>query len=803
MTIILFLIRSLAVITIGMLFIYLYGMLIRRYRNAISRWENWIAGFFFGVAAGFSILAARVLFEGSQIDGKLALLTVGALFYGPQAAIIIIGGILLTWLLLQESVTLFLLCNLLACAAIGLLYRRWLNHLGYRHFYGPIALLGFLVVGQSFLWGRVFGDSMLISTGGLSETLLVVALAPAVTFGTGGIFLMEMERRDKELELIHAKEDLTAHNEEITALYEEMTAAEETLQEQYDQLQKNREEIMRINERYQLIYQAGNEGLWEYDYRTKETTLSDRVTEIYGYGPEQKEFMNRERDALIHPEDLPRVYEHWRALNRGHTDSYDMEYRILHASGEYRWIRAKGIILRDENGKNLLMAGSHGDIHQRKLQEQRLYESAYYDHLTGLPNRDWFVETLGGCLEETIAAHDVGTVLIIGLDDFKIINDAMGRENGDAVLREAACRLASLKSETTDVARMGGDEFMMLLRSTLQRYEVEAEIQKVLELFRYPIHFNDGEIIVTVSIGAVLFPKDAQTTDMIMRNGDIALQQCKSHGKNGYVFFDDKMAKESLRRIRLDAGLKTAFGNQEFSLHYQPIFQANTLKLAGFEALVRWNSPEFGFVSPAEFIRLAEQNGRIVQLGCWVLREACEFLNRLNLQGDSGIYLSINLSPVQLLQKDFVAQVKEILKDTGVLKERIVLEITETALMESFETSHQKLLVLKDCGVSFALDDFGTGYSSLNYLRTIPVRTLKIDKSFVDDLLRDERLQRMVKAIIEISHDLGLTVITEGVEEEAQLMLLKSYGCDCIQGYLLGRPVPEEKAIEYLHPRQS
>lgn len=612
----------------------------------------------------------------------------------------------------------------------------------------------------------------------------------------GIIILIMLKRREKEL--ILAKENLTVQNDEITALYEEMSAAEETLKEQYDQLEKSQEETLRMNDRYKLIYQAGNEGLWEYDYATKKTLLSDRVTEIYGYGPEKKEFMEKERDSLIHPDDLPRVYEKWRALNRGQIESYDMEYRILHASGEYRWIQSKGIILRDGSGKNLFMAGSHGDIHQRKTQEQKLYESAYYDQLTGLPNRDWFIEKLEKCVKETVAVHDVGALLILGLDDFKVINDAMGHLNGDEVLKEIASRLASLESENRHVARLSGDEFMILHSSIQQRHEIEAEIQHILELIRQPVHLNDGEIIVTASLGAVLFPKDAHTADMLLRYGDVALQQAKKRRKNGYVFFDDKMAKENMRHVRLDAGLKAAFGNKEFSLHFQPIYTAATRELAGFEALARWNNPEFGFVLPFEFIKLAEQNGRIVELGNWVLREACSFAARMGSLGNDDIYVSVNLSPVQLLQKNFVIQVKEIIQEAKVPPGRIVFEITETALMESFDTSYQKIIVLKEWGINFSLDDFGTGYSSLNYLRKIPVKTLKIDKCFIDDILSDGRLQRMVKSIIDISHDLDMKVITEGVEEESQLQLLNSYGCDCIQGFLLGRPVSEMQAIELL-----
>ncbi len=603
------------------------------------------------------------------------------------------------------------------------------------------------------------------------------------------------ESRAKELELVRAKEELTVQNEELTALYEEMSATEETLQEQYDQLQNHRQELMRINSRYSLIYQAGNEGLWEYDYATKETFLSDRLTEIYGYGPEQKKFMNEKRDSLIHPEDLPRVYETWRALKHGQIQSYDMEYRILHACGEYRWIQAKGTILRDENGRNLIMAGSHGDINDRKIQEQKLYESAYFDSLTGLPNRDLFVEKLQECIAETIEDHGVGAVLILGLDDFKAINDAMGLLSGDEVLKRMGSRLSSIDGEKRMTARLSGDEFLVLLRKVPQRHDIEAEIKSILELIHQPITFNKVEIILTATVGAVVFPKDANTADRALQNGSIALQQAKQKGKGGFVFFDDRMAKDSMRHIRLETGLKTAFANREYALDYQPIFSASTLELMGFEALARWHSPEFGLVPPSEFIRIAEQNGRIVELGSWALQEACRVLKAMDEKTENSTYLSVNLSPVQLMQKDFVDQVKGIITGSGISPGRICFEITETALMESFETSYRKICVLKDWGIKFSLDDFGTGYSSLRYLQNLPVNTLKIDKCFIDDILVDKRLQKMVKAIIDISHDLDLKVVAEGVESESQLERLRLYGCDCIQGYLLGPPDSELKAM--------
>lgn len=795
-------IAIMATISIGLLFIYIYGALIRYYGQQISPWEQWIAGALFGTAAGFSIVAARVLFNGSAIDGKFAFLAVGTAFFELPGAAVILAAILMVFFVLDEPVTLFFTVELITVTGIGLVCCQWLKKHGYRKFYGVMVLMGFLIVIQNIIWSLVFPVSMAFSGTGLYDTVLAMAFVPLVTAATGGIFLADRDRRAQELELTQTKDSLTTQNEEITALYEEMSAAEEMLQEQYDQLEKNRQEIIRINDRYRLIYQAGNEGLWEYDYATKETYLSDRLTEIYGYGPEKKAFMNKERDSLIHPLDLPMVYEKWRALKQGLIQSYDMEYRILHISGEYRWIQAKGTILRDEDGKNLLMAGSHADIHERRMEQQKLYESAYYDRLTGLPNRDWFVEKLAECIAATVEVHGIGAVLILGLDDFKAVNDAMGLVSGDEVLRAIGSRLLSCQNEKRFAARLSGDEFLILLSDTQQRYEIEAEIHQVLELIHQPITFNEVEIILTASLGAVLFPKDAHTTDKVLQNGSIALQQAKLKGRNASIFFDDRMAKDSMRHLRLEAGLKTAFENKEYSVDYQPIFGTENLKLTGFEVLVRWHSPEFGLVSPDEFIKKAEQNGRIVELGNWVLQESCSMLQAMDRIALSNIYISVNLSPVQLMQKDFVAQVKEIITSTKVSPNRIVFEITETALMESFETSNQKICALKDWGIGFALDDFGTGYSSLSYLRSLPVNTLKIDKCFIDDICDEWKLQKMVRSIIDISHDLELKVVAEGVESQTQLKLLKNLGCDFIQGYLLGAPGSEKKALTLMESSQ-
>jgi len=792
-------VRVLATVAIGMLFIHMHGLLMERFRHQLTRWEPWTAGVFLGMAAVFAMIAARLVFEGPLFDGKLALLGIGAVFYGLPAAAVILAAELAALGLMGELTGVYPAVSLLAAAIIGLGLRRMLRGRDGGASFWPLVILGVSLVAAGMVLGYLLRDPVVLGQSSLDGALLMLVMIPTVTTVTGGMLKMEKERRFKEEALLQTKEDLTAQNEEITALYEEMAAAEETLQEQFDQLQAHREEILRHNERYKLLYQAGNEGLWEYDYATGQTTLSDRLTEIYGYGPEQKVFMTDQRDQLIHPEDLPRVYESWRALERGQIETYDMEYRILHASGEYRWIRAKGTVLRDESGRNQIMAGSHGDIHLRKTQEQRLYESAYTDSLTGLKNRRWLMEKLEETIQAIVTDHDVGAVLMLGLDDFKSINEAMGMRSGDEILRETARRLETFVSDAVYGARLGGDEFILTVSGLTQRYEIEALAQQVMEALHQPISFNAHQVQITASMGIVLIPKDAHTVDAVLRSGDMALSQAKAQGRGRYTFFDERMAKQNMMTLQLDAGLKAATLHDELALVYQPIFNVQSGRLAGFEALVRWNSPEFGYVSPAAFIRIAEKNGQIVESGAWVVREACRFLKSLPEGPGEPLYVSVNVSTVQIMQKDFILHMQGIISEAGVSPERLIMEITETALMESFEASCEKISVLRAWGVGFSLDDFGTGYSSLNYLRKLPVSTLKLDKCFIDELLWDERQRMVVKTIIDISHQLAMTVVAEGVEEAAQMELLRELGCDCIQGYHLGRPVAPEETRQWIH----
>lgn len=791
-------VRVMAIVAIGMFFVHLHGTLMARFRGMFGPWEQWTAGLFLAMAAAFSMVTSRLIFDGLLFDGKLALLAVGEVFFGAPAAALIAAAELVVMGAFGELNSLYPLLVLVTAWLIAAGFRKHLERTERAKLHWSMVLLGFLLVAEGLFWGYLLGDATVLAESTPVGMLMMAVLIPVITAMIGSILQMEEARLAKEEALIQAKEDLTAQNEEITALYEEMSAAEETLQEQFDQLQQHREEILRHNERYNLLYQAGNEGLWEYDYMTDTTTLSDRLTEIYGYGPEGKAYMTVNRDALIHPDDLPRVYENWRSLNRGLIETYDMEYRILHACGEYRWIRAKGTILRDAEGRNLLMAGSHGDIHLRKTQEERLYESAYTDSLTGLRNRRWFMERLDGSIEDIVGTHGVGAALLLGLDDFKSINEAMGMRSGDEILRIIAGRLLTLDDEALYAARLGGDEFILMLEGVTQRYEIEAAARRILTAISSPIAFNSHEIQVTGSIGVVLIPKDAAVTDAVLRNCDLALTQAKQSGRNTCVFFDERMAKQSMMNLQLDAGLKTAAENNEFSLHYQPIYNIQKERLVGFEALIRWNSPEFGSVSPDSFIRIAEKNGQIVEIGHWVLGEACGFVGRFPPGADGDLYVSVNVSTVQIMQKDFILQMQAVIEQWDIRPERIVMEITETTLMESFEVSSSKIEAMKAWGVRFSLDDFGTGYSSLNYLRKLQVSTLKLDKRFIDELLWDERQRKIVHTMIEISHELGMTVVAEGVEDADQLEVLKQMGCDCVQGYHVSRPVLEAEAMKWV-----
>ena len=429
------------------------------------------------------------------------------------------------------------------------------------------------------------------------------------------------------------------------------------------------------------------------------------------------------------------------------------------------------------------------------MTRQNIDRLAYYDTLTGLPNREHLKMRLKEEMDRAGYGESAGAVIHLDIDDFKIINDHYGHTYGDDVIIDIGQKIVSIVGEGGYVARVGGDEFIVILPGA-DLAKITATADRLIGTVSKESNVQGQRILLTASMGITLYPVDAVTGENILKNADIAMHAAKGAGKNNWRFYDQAMLKAAYDQIVLTNSLRRALDNGELYLQYQPQITLPGRKIIGFEALLRWNSKEHGMVSPARFIPLAEQKGMIRRpIGQWVIKEACRFARKLAEMGRTDLYVAVNISPWQLAADDFVQFLSKTIKEAEVAPEQLEVEITESALIESLADSIDKLDQLRALGVRLSLDDFGTGYSSLTHLRSFPVGTIKIDKSFIDRMIDNEEEEKFIKSIIDMAHVRKLIVMAEGVETEAQLKNLIKLGCDAIQGYVFSRPVSENEAL--------
>ena len=494
-------------------------------------------------------------------------------------------------------------------------------------------------------------------------------------------------------------------------------------------------------------------------------------------------------------------------LRSGRHDKefYDQMWESITSKGHWQgevWNRRKnGDIfpewltitrIQDMEGGAIKYAGIFSDITERKKAEERIRNLAYFDVLTGLPNRRLFNDRLSMAINSARRHHQRLAILFLDLDLFKRINDTLGHSVGDRVLEEMSNRLKICMREADTVSRMGGDEFTILM-SEIQDVEDAARLaRRIVESIREPFLVEDRELFVTTSIGISVFPEDGDSPEVLVKNADIAMYRAKDLGRNSYQLYTPQMNAKSFERLAMENELRKALERDEFLLNYQVKMNLDTGGIAGAEALVRWRHPDLGLVPPADFIPLAEDTGLIVPLGEWVLRAACVQNKLWQDRGLPPIRMAVNISPHQFNQADLVGRVRQVLSETGLDPKYLELEVTESVLMEHMDIAAHMLNELRAMGVVTSIDDFGTGYSSLAYLKRIPIDALKIDASFMHDLTTDDSDAEIVSAIISLAHNLRLKVVAEGVETEDQIAFLRSHGCDEIQGYLVSRPVSAE-----------
>ncbi len=573
----------------------------------------------------------------------------------------------------------------------------------------------------------------------------------------------------------------------------------EKLQQEINERKSAEEALRESEERYALAAHGSNDGLWDWDLRDDRIFFSYRWKTMLGYAEEEVGSSPEEWFARIHPDDLSEVKAKIAAHLDGQDQHYEGEYRILHKDGDYRWVLNRGLAVRDPSGRACRMAGSQTDITLRKAAMEQLVYNAFHDALTGLPNRALFMDRLQHVIDTQIRRDDLllYAVLFLDMDRFKIVNDSLGHQIGDKLLVGMGRKLTECLRPGDTVARLGGDEFSILLENINKLEDVYDVSNRIHLALSTPFNIDDNEVYAAVSIGIALGPEHYQRAEQVLRDADIAMYQAKRRHDSSTEIFDTRMHASILDRIMLEADLHAALDHHELLLLYQPIMDLKTQRLNGFEALVRWNHPVRGLISPLYFIPVAEETGLITKIGEWIMQEACRELKRLQERYPSQppLKMSINISGRQFAHENLADMVAEALRATAVPPECVALEVTESMLLENVEMAISTMNRIRAMGVHIHIDDFGTGYSSLSYLHRLPVNALKVDRSFVSKLSENGDNQEIVRSIISLARSLNLDVIAEGVELDHQLLQIKELDCHYGQGYLFSKPM-ESVAIE-------
>jgi diguanylate cyclase (GGDEF)-like protein len=465
---------------------------------------------------------------------------------------------------------------------------------------------------------------------------------------------------------------------------------------------------------------------------------------------------------------------------------------MRHKDGYWVDILSRAFLLRDEKGEAVRTVGTHVDISEKKRQEARILRQAHFDGLTGLPNRFLALDRLAQLIKEASRDSSKIAILFLDLDGFKRVNDTLGHDIGDRLLVQAAERLQSAVRDGDSVCRLGGDEFVVLLRNLTELNDASTVASNLNTQFSHPFNLEERELVVTTSIGIAVYPSDGVTPTELLRNADTAMYHSKEQGRNTFNFFTQEMNINVSRSLEVEEQLLAALERDEFSVLYQPVIDLETRRIVSAEALLRWNNPTLGMISPDEFIPVAEQTGAIVSIGRYVLQQAIENSRHWQKTLDKEFQVAINLSPRQLRDAGLIKFIQTLLQRNELKPDAIVLEVTEGVLMSGQQDIEQALMRLHKAGISLAMDDFGTGYSSLSYLRKYPFNVLKVDRTFVSDITDDPADCELVTASVLMAHGLGLKVVAEGVETESQFNLLREIHCEYAQGYLFSRPIDAE-----------
>lgn len=571
------------------------------------------------------------------------------------------------------------------------------------------------------------------------------------------------------------------------------------------QAQQHNAELQDSESRWRFALEGAGDGVWDWHVQAGILHLSIRWKEMLGHtedeiGSSLDEWINR-----IHADDLPRAMEGIKAYLNGQINAHANEYRMQCKDGSYKWILTRGMVVsRDANNIPVRIIGTNADITERKTDEETIQHQANFDALTQLPNRRLFYDRLEQEIRKVERSGMPIALMLIDLDHFKDVNDTLGHDIGDILLTEVAQRIKSCVRDADTVARLGGDEFTVILSEQSDTASTERIAQKILHRLSEPFQLQDNVTYISASIGITLYPEDSTRIEALLKNAEQAMYAAKHHGRNRFSYFTPSMQISAQNRMLLSRDLRGALADNQFRVYYQPIVTLTSNKVCKAEALIRWQHPERGMVSPAEFISIAEETGMIVDIGDWVFREAARHAARWRISHHKKFQISVNVSPVQFHNAgiDYKAWF-DYLQNLGLHGQSIVVEITEGLLLDAHTDTTNQLLAFRDAGIGVSIDDFGTGYSSLSYLKKFDIDYLKIDQSFVKNLTAGSDDMILCEAIIVMAHKLGLKVIAEGVETTEQRDLLSTAGCDYGQGYLFSKPLPADEFEQWLNRSDS
>jgi diguanylate cyclase (GGDEF)-like protein/PAS domain S-box-containing protein len=561
-------------------------------------------------------------------------------------------------------------------------------------------------------------------------------------------------------------------------------------------------QLLTQQQRYRRAVRAGKVGVWTWDIDTGEMELDPQLKQMLGY--EDHEIPNRLDDwaAHVHPDDRPAVAASIDRYLSGVTTEYHLEHRMIHRDGSIRWFEARGQLVGGSGEDARQIIGTDTDITERVQSKKQIEHLAYYDALTNLPNLSLLTQRASVVMAMTARRNEYLALLCLDLDDFKKVNESLGHDVGNELLRQTAKRLEGFVRNTDTLCRLSGDEFILLLPSVNHATALQIT-KRILSAFTEPFHIDGYPLHVTISIGIALSGDSGPGFNELLKNADGALHRAKRNGRNRLEFHDPGLHSSSIERLVLESDLRQAVRGGQLIPYFQPKLCLQTNRITGVEALVRWQHPERGIIPPGNFIPIAEESDLIVDIGENILDAVCEQLSRWREQGLALVPVAVNLAARHFQTPGFVAGISGRLQKMDLCASLLELEITESTLLNTNARVDAELSALERLGVGLAIDDFGTGYSSLSYIKKLPLTTLKIDRSFVRDIAVDEHDRALAATIVTLGRSLGVKVVAEGIETEAQLELLQNIHCDQGQGFLFCAPMASADFTEWLRTWQS